>query len=161
MLQDESIALRYMTKTYEGFITNEYSVSQYERFVHILLENHSKGILWHCTAGKDRAGFASVIVQELLGISREDITEDYLYTNVCLAPEIKALTDMFLSVPGVKAEAAVKAVKYVFGANIELLNAAYAAVEKVYGTFENYLRKALHVTSEEQERFRDMYLKKA
>ncbi len=161
MVQDEGIALKYMSKTYDGFITNEHSVSQYERFAHMLLENHSKGILWHCTAGKDRAGFATVIVQELLGISRQDIIEDYLYTNVCLAQEIKDLTAMILSMPGIKADAAVKAVNFIFAANIEFINTAYAAVEEHYGTFENYLREALHVTPEEQEKIRDIYLSKA
>ena len=161
MLQDESTALKYMAKTYEGFITNEYSVSQYERFIHILLEDHPKGILWHCTAGKDRAGFGTVIVQELLGVSRKDITDDYLYTNVCLEPEIKDLTAMITAIPGVQAEKAVKAVNYLFGASIEYLETAYNAVEKHYGSFEKYLREALHVTPEEQERFREKYLEKA
>ena len=91
----------------------------------------------------------------------EDIIEDYLYTNVCLAQEIKDLTAMILSMPGIKADAAVKAVNFIFAANIEFINTAYAAVEEHYGTFENYLREALHVTPEEQEKIRDLYLSKA
>ncbi len=34
--------------------------------------------LIHCTEGKDRAGFGSMIVEMLMGASEEEITEDYL-----------------------------------------------------------------------------------
>ena len=61
MLYDAEVARRYMNASYEGFINNAYSVNQYERFVRRLMEEHERGVLWHCTAGKDRAGFASDI----------------------------------------------------------------------------------------------------
>lgn len=158
MLQDESIALNYMSQTYQDFIVNEHSVSQYEKFIRLLLEDHQKGVLWHCTAGKDRAGFGTIIVQELLGISREDIIEDYLYTNVCLEQEIQSLTESICSIEGVDREKASKALFYVFGADASYLGTLYETVAEKYGNFQNYLNKALHITPEEQAKFREMYL---
>ena len=38
-------------------------------------------ILFHCTAGKDRTGVAAALILKALGVSREDIVEDYLLTN--------------------------------------------------------------------------------
>ena len=159
MLYDSEIARRYMSASYEGFITNKYSVGQYERFIRMLLQEHQKGVLWHCTAGKDRTGFATVIIQELLGVSRDDIREDYLLTNACLKPETLQLIQMVLSKnPQVDPGIAEKALSYVFEAHIPYLDAAYAAAEREYGSFGNYLTEALHITPADREKFRDMYL---
>ena len=37
--------------------------------------------LFHCSAGKDRTGVLSATILEVLGVSREDIVDDYLMTN--------------------------------------------------------------------------------
>ena len=37
--------------------------------------------IFHCTAGKDRAGFASAIILTILGVPRETVVDDYLKTN--------------------------------------------------------------------------------
>lgn len=158
MIFDSNIAFRYMTRTYEGFILSDYSVSQYQSFVRLLLEERQKGILWHCTAGKDRAGFASVIVQELLGVSREDIRADYLFTNVCVEPEVLELIEKVRGVGGLNLGIAEEAIRFVFAAHEKYLDIAYERVREKYGTFENYIRDGLRVTSAEQEKLREMYL---
>ena len=159
MMLDAEIARRYMSGSYDGFVSNSYCVGQYERFVRVLLEPREKGVLWHCTAGKDRAGFASVIVQELLGVSREDIRADYLHTNVCLAPETSFLKEMiFGKHPGVDRDVADRAISFVFEAHDGYLDTAYAAVDKHYGSFDNYLSEGLHITPAERNKLREMYL---
>lgn len=158
MVQNAEIAGRYMIQTYEGFVNNSYCVGQYAKFVRQLLTERKKGVLWHCTAGKDRAGFATVIVQELLGVSREDIRADYLLSNIYLEPEIHSLTEMFLRFPGVDSDEAAKAVGYLFGAQQVYLNAVYGAAQKKYGTFDNYLTQGLGITIEEREELRTIYL---
>ena len=65
MLGEAEIARKYMVRVYGGFVTSEHCRAQYERFIRLLLEDHGKAVLWHCTAGKDRAGFGTVIVQKL------------------------------------------------------------------------------------------------
>ena len=42
---------------------------------------HEHAILYHCTEGKDRTGMVTALLLMLLGVSREDIMADYLYTN--------------------------------------------------------------------------------
>lgn len=158
MLYDSGAAKQYMMRTYRGFIENEHSHKQYEQFVHLLLEERRKGVLWHCTAGKDRAGFGTVIVQELLGVSREDIETDYLYTNVCLEPDIRMLTRMLSGQPGADPEIVAQSVGYVFAAKPDYLKTAYESIDANFGSFENFCRTALHVTDEERARLRDIYL---
>ena len=38
-------------------------------------------LLVHCSAGKDRTGFAVAVILEALGIAREAVFEDYAFTN--------------------------------------------------------------------------------
>ncbi|MBR6088506.1 MAG: tyrosine-protein phosphatase [Anaerolineaceae bacterium] len=158
MVHDAEIARNYMCESYVGFVTNQYSVSQYERFIRLLLEDHQKGVLWHCTAGKDRAGFGTIIVQEILGVSRDDILNDYLMTNICLKPETMSLREMFRNQEEYDSEIAITGLSYIFEAKTDYLNTAYDMVRKHYGTFENYIRDALHITPDEQEKLRAMYL---
>ena len=40
--------------------------------------------LWHCTAGKDRAGMTTALVLSSLGVDRETIIEDFMMSNTYL-----------------------------------------------------------------------------
>ena len=153
-------AMAHMAEVYEGFAAGEYSISQYRRFIDILLEAHKGAVLWHCTAGKDRAGFGSVIVQELLGVSREDIFADYLQTNVNLAPQVERMSADIRKQWGAGQEAAEadEAMRCIFLAKEEYLRSAYEQIRNRFGSFDGYLARALKVTGDERARLRQMYL---
>ncbi|MBQ8995972.1 MAG: tyrosine-protein phosphatase [Oscillospiraceae bacterium] len=155
---DPQKACQYMLETYIGFVTNDFSVSQYSKFVRLLLEPRDKAVLWHCTAGKDRAGFASVIVQELLGVGRDDIFADYLKTNEYLKTEVGRLLEIFGQNMGAPDEKTTKSLDYLFGAHEEYLAGIYEKVEELYGGFDSFLTDGLKICPDEIERFRRMYL---
>lgn len=68
---------------YQSVVTDDYSRRQLDKVVRTLRANADKGIttLFHCTAGKDRAGIASMALLKSYGISNEEIVEDYMRTN--------------------------------------------------------------------------------
>ena len=78
-----SLVDQHMELMYRRFVSDPFAIAQYTRFVDEIIESAERGeaVLWHCTAGKDRAGFATAIVLESLGASHDDIVEDYLLTN--------------------------------------------------------------------------------
>lgn len=41
------------------------------------IANAKSGVLFHCTAGKDRTGVVSAILLALVGVADEDIVYDY------------------------------------------------------------------------------------
>lgn len=43
--------------------------------------NSEKIVLFNCTAGKDRTGIISAILLLILGIDKDTIVKDYMYTN--------------------------------------------------------------------------------
>ena len=68
---------------YTDVVTDEYSRSQLDKVVETLRMNAEKGIttLFHCTAGKDRTGIASMALLKSYGIGNEVIIRDYMRTN--------------------------------------------------------------------------------
>lgn len=122
------------------------------------MKNEEKALLWHCTAGKDRAGIGAVIVQELLGVSREDIYKDYLMTNKCLKEEINGLISHLMTILNSSGRENEHAMRILFGAEPEYLDTLYQALEETYGGMDRYLRDILHVSDSDRERLREMYL---
>ena len=49
------------------------------------------GVLFHCTAGKDRTGVVAAILLWLCGAGREDILADYILSGVLLRPVLRDL----------------------------------------------------------------------
>jgi len=148
-------AREFMIGNYRKLIMSDFSRSQYAAFVRLLMRPRDKAILWHCTAGKDRAGFASIIVQEILGISRQDILADYLKTNECLTEEYQRLRETALHQT---ARADEQAMSYLFGAHEEYLAEIYKTIEDTCGSFHGFIRDGLGISEAAQEALRQMYL---
>jgi protein-tyrosine phosphatase len=112
--------------------------------------------LVHCTAGKDRTGFASAVVLRTLGVPLETVYEDFLLTNHYTAAEIQRtlwiirLVSLFRTDP--------EQVRPVLGVERAYLEAAFSAIEEQYGSFEAYRRDALGVDDAELAAFRGLAL---
>lgn len=155
--EDPEATMGIMRRIYANFAADEYAVSQYRRFVRIILDGAENAVLWHCTAGKDRAGFASVIVQELLGVDRGAIMADYLLTNENLREECDELIRSAVQRSS-GSEQAERAARLFFSAQKEFLEATYEKAEELYGSFEGFLTEALGVTADDRAKLRKMYL---
>ena len=158
LMESPSFAKGYMCRTYEGFVTSAAALTGYAAFVRLLLNGGERAILWHCTAGKDRAGFASVIVEELLGVDRETIRADYLATNRYLAGGIAGLTEEALAEHGMFGPDAERALRFMFTAQADYLDAAYRAANDRWGSFGGFLRDGLGIGDKERDALKRLYL---
>ena len=158
LANDPDGALKYMCRTYEDFVISESALKGYRRFVDLLLEGREKAILWHCTAGKDRAGFAAAIVLEMLGVDRETIIQDYLKTNDLIEDDINRMVGMFFKMAGSGDKNTESALRYMFSARREYLEAAFYCIEHKYGDFRGFLTEGLGLSEEDITRMRNMYL---
>jgi protein-tyrosine phosphatase len=68
-----------MRDAYRAFVT-DYSEEWAAMFQRLVREENLPTVV-HCTAGKDRTGYASALVLLALGVSEETVFEDYLSTN--------------------------------------------------------------------------------
>ena len=154
----EGLVDQHMQNMYGVFVTEPFSVGQYARFVDetVAVAQQGKAALWHCTAGKDRAGFATVIMLEALGASREDIFADYLQTNECLADVVKGFAALVAErFPDGVPEGPMRRF---FLADESYLAAAYHAIDGKYGSFDAFLEQALGVDQEKRETMCSLFL---
>jgi protein-tyrosine phosphatase len=141
----EADAVRLMQQTYRAFVTDN-SVRFAELFSHLL---HSDApLVFHCTAGKDRTGFAAALILSALGVSRDDIMQDYLLTNQLYKPPAMVGGD---APPEVRA--AVRRVQ------ADYLQASLDVVQADFGGMENYLEKGIGLTAGDRQRLEYLYLK--
>ena len=65
------------------------NIQTFEEFFKILFDNPGSTIMFHCTAGKDRTGFASALILSLFGVKNKIIIDDYLLSNKTYEPTQK------------------------------------------------------------------------
>ena len=158
LFEDPEKPKAVMAHIYEEFVEKPYCREKYREFLMLLAEDREKAVLWHCAAGKDRAGFASVLVEALLGVSREDIIEDYMVTNVYLEKVIEKMTDEHARLTGLTDSVHREAMGYMFGARIELITAALNKTDELYGGFDGLFAEGMRIPREQIERMRGKYL---
>lgn len=115
------------------------SKPQFEEFFRILLS--SKGpLVFHCTAGKDRTGFATALFYEAMGVHRDIIVEDYLASGQYLRP-LQQSAQLFAKEKGIDPAA----IEPLLSVKPEYLEAAFDLIDKKYGGVEAYLKSELKV----------------
>jgi len=148
---------QYMCNMYRAFASDK-SVRKYAAFADLLLSIRNKAVLWHCTAGKDRAGIASVIVEEMLGIPRDTIISDYLKTNEYIEQDNRILSGYIKKQCGIADPKADESLRYLFGAEREYIETYYQAVNEKYGNMDGFIRDGLCITAEKLEQMKEKYL---
>jgi protein-tyrosine phosphatase len=122
---------------------------QYREFFEILLRPESYPVVFHCTAGKDRTGFAAALLLSALGVDRETVMADYLLTNRFLKP-----SPQLSQVP----DRALPAIRQLWGVQPAYLNAARDEMMRRSGTVDRYLQEELGVGEAEKSRLRQLLL---
>jgi len=149
-----------MTHTYRQFVTTKDARKAYHNLFEQLLHNpKNKAVLWHCSAGKDRAGMGSVLVLSALGVDRKTINHDFMLSNKFRASvnkqHLAALTAKGVSKKSLdyKRKKAMDAVKMAY------INTSYKLIKKDYGSMNNFLHKGIGLTNSDITKLRKMYLK--
>lgn len=155
-------AKKYMCDLYRSMAESDVISARYSDFIRLLLEDSERAVLWHCTAGKDRAGIASVIVEELLGVPREDIIADYLKTDEYLVDDVNGLVAFIKKMVArdfaIDDATATTSLKYLFSTEKDYIECFYRALEERFGNVENYIRSGLGLSAGEVETFREKFL---
>lgn len=131
-------AVALMSDAYRDMVRLDSAVASYREFVRLLAAPTQQPLLFHCTTGKDRTGWAAAIVYSLLGADRSVIDADYERTNDVLLPALEPLVDK-----AVASGADRDLVLAVLGVRPEYLDAAFAEAQSRYGSMDGYLREGL------------------
>ena len=153
----EQIPDEFICKQYETFVRDEICVKQYANFLDIVLHQKKGAVLWHCSAGKDRAGIGTALLLYALGIPRKTIKEDFLKTNLYLDEEMQHMI-RFLETKMIVDPQVMDKVRLLYKVKEEYLDTAFSTIEKDYGSVEQFMKKALYLTPKTIEALRNKYL---
>jgi protein-tyrosine phosphatase len=119
----ETVAL--MAQTYRSFARD--AIPTYARFFQHLIEQPTP-VVFHCTAGKDRTGFAAALLLCALGADRDTVMADYLLTN-----------QLYRRSPLVHTDGPAHVVDVLWRVQPAFLDAAFDTVEREFGGMGRYL----------------------
>lgn len=137
-------ALEVMRDSYRNYV--RYSTPSFRTLFAHLIEDNAPLVI-HCTAGKDRTGFACALILHTLGVPDDLIAEDYLLTNRFYRRDPSASSDLPDEVRQVLASV-----------EASFLAAAFDAISADYGDLETYISDGLGIRAGERARLQQRYL---
>ena len=135
------------------FVSNYSGV--YEEFLRNLIDDEGPA-LFHCTAGKDRAGFAAAITLIALGVSKEDVIQDYMKTNQFTQERIEEIIGQIELMTLYQTDAEI--LRPLLGVEREYIETAFQTAEEKYGSLEVFIRDGLNISDEDIQKLRNKFL---
>ena len=123
-----------MVSVYKQFARD--FIPSYAAFFQALADGKKTPLLFHCTAGKDRTGFAAALFLSSLGVDRKIIVDDYLLSAECLKTKY------------VKGRDYDETMEPLYSVFPEFIAAAFEVVDGEPGGVDGYLRDRLGVDIE-------------
>jgi protein-tyrosine phosphatase len=124
---EETVEL--MRETYRDFVNR--NADTYGRFLKHLLKEPTPQV-FHCTAGKDRTGFAAALLLSALGVDRATIEHDYLLTNQLYKRDAR-----------LEGQGHPHVMKVLWQVQPEFLHAAFDTIDAEHGGVRAYLHGAI------------------
>jgi protein-tyrosine phosphatase len=117
------------------------------------MANRPGASVYHCTAGKDRTGWASAVLLTLLGVPQETVLADYLLSNEYYfqAPHVQA---MLADRPAEQAEI----FRHFVNVQPSYLQAGLDAVSEQFGSMDDYALNGLGLSETTLDKLRDKLL---
>jgi protein-tyrosine phosphatase len=128
---------------------------QYRAFVHEVLAAAGRPIAFHCTAGKDRTGFAAAILLRLLGVAEETIIADYLISK---RYSLKSRSRDIMLARVMRGAHAATIITKLSSVEPGYLQTAFATIDQEYGSFDAYLTDGLGLSATDIETLRSTLL---
>lgn len=139
-----------MHRVYRGFVEHPGGRAAFAALLRRLAEGTDPQ-LFHCTAGKDRTGWAAALVLHVAGVAWPDVERDYLLTNQRSAGTRTKYLGLVREHLG---EDKVEVYVQVMVADAAYLASAHDAALTGYGSLDGYLRAGLGLADAELERLR-------
>ena len=140
-------AVALMQDTYRGFVHD--NAPRFAQLFALLLASDAPTV-FHCTAGKDRTGFAAALILLALGVPRDVVMQDYLLTNA-----------LYRRPAGLAGHAPDEVLAVLWRVQEDFLNTALHLVDADFGGEQAYLAEVLGVNAAAQKELAGRYLQVA
>jgi protein-tyrosine phosphatase len=151
----DSVDLRQLLIDANRLFAGRFAPQYAAMFERITLPQNLPALV-HCTAGKDRAGFASALILRTLGVPMETVSEDFLLTNHYTAAKVERTLLMIRVFSLFRTDP--ERVRPVLGVEPAYLEAAFDEIDARCGGFDRYRREALGLDDARLAAFRELAL---
>ncbi len=148
-----AIMRQTMAAGYRTFVLLPGAQNRYATLLRELLDDGSTPTLVHCTAGKDRTGWAVALILLSLGVDYDDVMADYLESASQMS-ELFATARARASEHGGDLETLEMALTVL----PEYLESAYNAMKSEYGSIDSYLVEGLNLERDYRDRLQERLL---
>lgn len=140
-----------MHEVYRSFVDQPGARAAFSELLTRIAESDG-GHLFHCTAGKDRTGWAAALLLHVAGVDEETILADYLLTNDFSSGTREKYLGLVAEHLGLDK---VEVYERVMVADADYLQTAYDAAAAAYGDLDGYLRDGLGLSEDTLARLRE------
>ena len=133
-LENYSHPDEFMLEMYRDLALDPLIVATYRDFFASVQTEANLPLIFHCSAGKDRTGFAAALLLHSLGVDRQTILADYEISNIYLGDKYAPYIEKHPHLKGL------------FSVKKSFLESAFTLLEGEYGSLEAYLENALDVS---------------
>ena len=149
-LETRDAATGVMHEVYRSFVDKPGARAAFSELL-TRIADHDGAHLFHCTAGKDRTGWASALLLHVAGVDDETILADYLLTNDFSSGTREKYLGLVAEHLGADK---VDVYERVMVADADYLQTAYDAAASAYGGVDGYLRDGLGLDDAVLDRLR-------
>ena len=146
-----------LSTMYDEMADSAHSQQGYRKFFDVLLgAEDGKAVLWHCTAGKDRAGLGAVLLLSALGVDEGTALDDFALTNDFNAKQTEAMVQVAKGMGCTDAQ--IQAVRDLSGVNRAYMEHTLRHIDEAYGGMSAYLADKITLTADELKKLQEKYL---
>ena len=152
VVEGEHAVCKFMIEINKDFVKSHSHV--FKRMFEEILSVKDARFLFHCSAGKDRTGFAAALILHFLGVSMDLIEYDYMLSKryFQVIEEVKNLQRKY----GIE-HLSQKSLSPMLDVRHEYIRAAIDRAIQDFGNLDGYLATALGLTTNDKSEFRRRY----
>ena len=151
----DAIALDTMfIPLYKSLVMDDSCKIQYRSFLNQLATT-GKSTVYHCSAGKDRTGFATVLLLSALGVDRHTILSNYLETNQYISI---AANSYIVGINKKYKDNRGELLRRSLTVNYQYIQTSLDLIDHMKGGMEMYLSEKLEITPELIQALKKEYL---
>ena len=123
------------------------------------LVKYKEPTLFHCTAGKDRTGFAAYLIYSICGIDEDFIILDYLSSNKYIEKNLEKQFENISKIMGLSIEEA-REIEPILRVDIDYITSAIDTINENYNSVQEFITNTLNFSLREQDQLKELLISK-
>lgn len=139
-----------------AFVDSPTSIEAFQQTLKTVAQPNNVPVMQHCRGGKDRTGFALMVLEGLLGVPKPQLIYDYMLTNRARAKKNVSYYNRFLEETGDE-----KIAQYLYSLFDTKEEFILASIEKIltqYGSIRQYAKEVLSLSDDEIANLEKLFL---